>query len=774
MKRYRLRLYIAGNTLPAQCAVENIHRFGEKHLHGLYDLEVVDVLENPQLAEDGHILVTPTLVQLSPPTSRRVVGDLSDWETVSSQLDLAASDHPVLAPESSEIAPHVKRGVAVTDVNPRTNHLEALDWQVRKIIEAISDAVVVMDAEGHICFANPAAETLFGLPASKLLCLPFGFSVMTGRASTVDIPRADGVRVAEMHIVEVAWGNRPAWVASLRDITERQVLENNLKHSYERLETANNDLQRASEVKSRFLATMSHEIRTPISGVIGLTGLLLDTQLDPTQRDYAEDIRSSSEILLTLINDILDISKIEAEKMELESQPFELMMCVDEAIDLIRQKALEKGLKLCCEAKGELPCMFVGDVTRVRQILLNLLSNAIKFTKSGSVCVSVSGTQHADKQYELHFAVRDTGIGIPHDQQNRLFQSFSQVDQSTTRKFGGTGLGLAISKRLAELMGGTMWVKSTGVAGQGATFHVTIMVAEAAEQEMCDMRMEGLECLIDKNVLIVDEKPARGKVIAAQVAGWLMTAAATNSVTKATKLLTEENSFDVIIVDLPTLPMDRASLVGKMLGIATSQNIPVLTLTSRLEIGKNAAIAAQLVKPVSRQRLCNTLCTILGARMGRSTDKSAQRKAESFPNVEKHLHVLLAEDSPVNQKVTQMMLTKLGYRADLACNGQEAIQALLHVPYDVILMDCEMPEMNGYEATCHIRQMEKGENRNVYIIAMTAHAMEGDREKCIAAGMNDYLSKPVRLHELQQAIERCQDTDQLQDGRLQNLAATTP
>ena len=312
MNRHRLRLYIAGNTLPAQCAVENIHRFGEKHLHGLYDLEVVDVLENPQLAEDGHILVTPTLVQLSSPTSRRVVGDLSDWEAVSSQLDLVVSDHPVLAPQSSEVAPHVERGVAVTDVNPRTNHLETLDWQVRKIIEAISDAVVVMDAEGRICFANPAAETLFGLPASKLLCLPFGFSVMTGRASTVDIPRADGVRVAEMHIVEVAWGIRPAWVASLRDVTERQALENNLKHSYERLKTANNDLQRASEVKSRFLATMSHEIRTPISGVIGLTGLLLDTQLDPTQRDYAEDIRSSSEILLTLINDILDISMIEA------------------------------------------------------------------------------------------------------------------------------------------------------------------------------------------------------------------------------------------------------------------------------------------------------------------------------------------------------------------------------------------------------------------------------------------------------------------------------
>lgn len=539
------------------------------------------------------------------------------------------------------------------------------------------------------------------------------------------------------------------------------------------LESANNNLQHASQTKNQFLSTMRHEIRTPVSGVIGLTGLLLDTQLDLAQRAYAEDIRSSSETLLTLINDILDLAAIEAGKMTLECRPFELMICIDEAIDLVRRNALEKGLDLCCEVEGDLPCVFVGDVTRLRQILLNLLSNAVKFTKSGKVAVSLSGTHDVGKPYELHFTVRDTGIGIPPDHQNRLFQSFRQIDRSTMRKSGGTGLGLAISKRLAELMGGTMWVESAGVSGQGTAVHFTIVVAEAAEQDLCDMGVEGLECLRDRCVLIVDDNPARNRVVARQVARWAMRSVATNSITKAVTQLTETHSFDAVIIDLPMLPTNRAGPVAKLLGIATAQDIPVVMLTSQSEFGKNAAIAAQLVKPVSHQRLCNTLCSILGTRIHRCLDKFAQQKAGFPADGEQHIRILLAEDSPVNQKVAQRMLDKLGYRADLVSNGQEALQASLRIPYDVIFMDCQMPGMNGYEATRHIRHREEREHRTpVYIIAMTASATEGDRDKCIAAGMDEYLSKPVRLRELQQVLDRWRSVNRPQSNRSHHVVTS--
>jgi signal transduction histidine kinase/two-component SAPR family response regulator len=639
--------------------------------------------------------------------------------------------------------------------DPRIDRPTSTDLQIRRIIDAVSDAIIVMDANERIYFANPAAEALFGVPTDTLHGRLFAFPVTAGQMTDVNISRVDGVRIAEMRTVETVWDTRPVLAVSLRDVTEQRTAENNLRVAYKRHATANNELQHADQVKNQFLATMSHEIRTPISGIIGITGLLLETQLDPAQRDYAQDIRNSSEILLTLINDILDISKIEAEKLELEDQPFELMTCVDEAVDLISRKVLEKGLELHCEVKGELPCAFIGDVTRLRQILLNLLSNAAKFTESGAITVSVSGTQRNEMLYELHFAVRDTGIGIPADLQNRLFQSFSQADRSTARKFGGTGLGLAISKRLAELMGGKMWVESTGVPGEGATLHFTVVAAAAKEQELSDMRAEGLKCLIDKRVLIVDKKPARGKVIASQVARWLMTSVATNSITKAIRLLEAGDPFDIVLVDLPTLPNDHTSPAGKMLDVAAAQNIPIVTLTSQLKIGKHSVIASQLVRPVSQQRLCNTLCDILSARTHRRPDKSEYDKADSPACASQHIRILLAEDSPVNQKVAQRMLAKLGYRADLVSNGREAVRAAQHIPYDVILMDCQMPEINGYEATCQIRQSEKGvRHRPAHIIAMTAMVMEGDREKCIAAGMDEYLSKPVRAHELQQALER--------------------
>ena len=442
--------------------------------------------------------------------------------------------------------------------------------------------------------------------------------------------------------------------ATVGDISDRKRTEEMLRLSKEQLEVYTAALEKTNKsldvsqhlaeaatiAKSDFLATMSHEIRTPLNAIIGMTGLLLDTTQDAEQQDCCETIRASGEMLLTIINDILDFSKIEAGRMELENQPFDVIRCVEDALDLIKSSAVEKGIETGCRIEGELPRCFVGDVTRLRQILVNLLNNAVKFTEKGEVVVSLSGQPCNDSCYELHFAVRDTGLGIPADLQERLFRSFSQVDSSTSRRFGGSGLGLAISHRLSTLMGGWMWMKSTGVPGEGATFHFTIRVAKAAEQ---------------------------------------------------------------------SLPDERAA-----------------------------------------------------------DNKKMPSKTQNERDQQRPLRVLLAEDNPINQKVAVKMLAKLGYRADAVANGLEVLQALRQVPYDVILMDCQMPEMDGYEATRQIRMREQEEHRKpVHIIAMTAHALQGDRELCLAAGMDDYLGKPVRTIELQLALERvhpAETMDQVSDA----------
>jgi PAS domain S-box-containing protein len=455
--------------------------------------------------------------------------------------------------------------------------------------------------------------------------------------------------------------------ATVGDISDRKRTEEMLRLSKEQLEVYTAALEETNKsldvsqhlaeagtkAKSQFLAAMSHEIRTPLNAIIGMTGLLLDTTQDAEQTDCAETIRMSGEILLALINDILDFSKIEAGRMDLESQPFDVMRCIEESLDLVNPSALEKSLEMGCQIEGELPRCFIGDAGRLRQILVNLLSNAVKFTENGNIVFSLGGQRlgisHPDRSegsglnaeeiprshlYELHFAVRDTGLGIPADCQERLFHSFSQVDASTSRRFGGTGLGLAISQRLSELMGGRMWVESTGVPGEGATFHFTIQVAKASDQNLSDQRK-------------------------------------TESEAKLTYRTPNE-----------------------------SQN-----------------------------------------------EQDTDRR--------RHLRVLLAEDNPINQKVATRMLAKLGYRSDVVGNGLEVLQSLQNIHYDVILMDCQMPELDGYEATRQIRFREQEEHRKpVHIIAMTAHAMQGDRELCLAAGMDDYLPKPVRTNELQQALER--------------------
>ncbi|TMK99331.1 MAG: response regulator, partial [Actinobacteria bacterium] len=648
----------------------------------------------------------------------------------------------------------------ISEIQRQKRYYEAL-------VEASPVAVVLVDVDAETINSwNPAAEQLFGYTAEEaigrsildLVATPAelrteaaGYAQQLRRTEPIHAvtrrARKDGALV-DVEIlgvpVEIA-GDRVGFYVLYHDIRE--------------LQQARREAESATHAKSAFLAAMSHEIRTPLNAVIGMTGLLLDTDLAPEQRSYGEVIRSSGDALLDVINEILDFSKIEAGRLDLERQPFRLRQCVESALELVATAAADKALDLAYVIDPRTPAAIVGDFTRLRQILLNLLNNAVKFTDQGEVVLRADATpidsagDGGARRYEIHFSVRDTGIGIPEDRMDWLFEAFTQVDASTTRRYGGTGLGLAISKRLAEEMDGRMWAESR--SGQGSTFHLAIK-ADAATGPLASEELEAIPELGGKRVLIVDDNATNREILRRQAESWGMVPQEAASPSEALEYVRRGDPFEIAILDMQMPEMDGLALAGEIRRHRSAKDLPLVMLTSlgyRDPSPQGGEFAAYLTKPIRPSHLYDALIGIFAPQMALQKVPLPGSRTVTPAAERPQLRILLAEDNAVNQRVALLLLEKLGYRADVAADGREALEALERQPYDVVLMDVQMPEMDGLEATRRIVERWPGPDRP-RIVAMTAGATEADRKACLAAGMNDYVSKPIREEELAAALSR--------------------